>query len=173
MRLPDAAHTSLPWRIHELTRDFRLEDVWALPTPGGPHDFHRLVERFASVDPSESSSALVRALFALRWKLGQLLRWDSPGAAIGARVPTLHDRLPADLRAAPRGPEFDSVPFASIYLLEHEWAAESANETMHGSFTWDGCRMAAVVIAVRWPSWSSRMACSGTRTWRRSGRSGT
>ena len=34
--LPDTAHTSRPWRIHELTRDFRLEDVWALPTPGGP-----------------------------------------------------------------------------------------------------------------------------------------
>jgi hypothetical protein len=31
MRLPDSAHTCRPWRIHELTRDFRLEDVWELP----------------------------------------------------------------------------------------------------------------------------------------------
>ena len=38
MRLPDAAHTSRPWRIHEIAGDFRLEDVWALPTPGGPDD---------------------------------------------------------------------------------------------------------------------------------------
>ena len=44
MRLPNTAHTSRPWRIHELTRDFRLEDVWALPTPGGPDDFPRLVQ---------------------------------------------------------------------------------------------------------------------------------
>ena len=36
MRLPDSAQTSRPWRIHELTRNFRIEDVWALPTPGGP-----------------------------------------------------------------------------------------------------------------------------------------
>ena len=36
MKLPKSAHFSRPWRIHELTRDFRLEDVWALPTPGGP-----------------------------------------------------------------------------------------------------------------------------------------
>ena len=43
MRLPNSAHTSRPWRIHELARDFRLEDVWALPTPGGPADFPRLV----------------------------------------------------------------------------------------------------------------------------------
>jgi uncharacterized protein DUF2867 len=35
VRLPNSAHTSRPWRIHELTHDFRLEDVWALPTPGG------------------------------------------------------------------------------------------------------------------------------------------
>ena len=35
MRLPNTAHTSQPWRIHEITGDFRLEDVWALPTPGG------------------------------------------------------------------------------------------------------------------------------------------
>ena len=47
MRLPNTAHTSRPWRIHELTRDFRLEDVWALPTPGGPDDFPRLVEGIA------------------------------------------------------------------------------------------------------------------------------
>ena len=44
MRLPNTAHTSRPWRIHELTRDFRLEDVWALPTPGGPDDLARVVQ---------------------------------------------------------------------------------------------------------------------------------
>lgn len=43
MKLPNTAHTSRPWRIHEITPDFRLEDVWALPTPGGPEDFPRLV----------------------------------------------------------------------------------------------------------------------------------
>ena len=35
MRLPDTAHVSRPWRIHEIARDFELEDLWALPTPGG------------------------------------------------------------------------------------------------------------------------------------------
>src|SRR5215467_3509006 len=104
MRLPDAAHTSRPWRIHELTRDFRLEDVWGLPTPGGPDDFPRLVALIASHDPSQSSAGAVRTLFALRWKLGELLGWDGPNAGIGSRVPTLRDRLPADLRENP-GPD--------------------------------------------------------------------
>src|SRR6476660_1747604 len=132
MRLPSAAHTSRPWRIHELTRDFRLEDVWALPTPGGPDDFHRLVQQFASADPSQASAGAVRALFAIRWKVGELLGWDGPDAGLDSRVPTLRDRLPADLRDAPSGPEFDALPFTSLYLLDDEWAAEIANRTMHG-----------------------------------------
>jgi len=132
MRLPDSAHTSRPWRIHELTGDFRLEDVWALPTPGGPDDFPRLVEGIASGDPAQSPSRAARTLWSVRWKLGELLGWDEPGTGLGSRVPTLRDRLPMDLRDAPSGPEFDSLPFTSLYLLDDEWAAEVANETMHG-----------------------------------------
>jgi hypothetical protein len=132
MRLPSSAHTSRPWRIHELTRDFRLEDVWALPASGGPDDFPRVVQTIASRDPSQSSSRAVRALFAIRWKIGELLGWDRPDDGIGSRVPTLRDRLPADLRDVPSGPDFDALPFTSLYLLDDEWAAEIANRTMHG-----------------------------------------
>ena len=132
MRLPNTAHTSRPWRIHELTRDFRLEDVWALPTAGGPGDFPRLVEAFVSGDPAQGSSRVARALWALRWKLGELFGWDSPDAGLGSRVPTLRERLPADLRDGPSGPDFDALPFNSLYLLDDEWAAETANQTVHG-----------------------------------------
>ena len=137
MRLPDTAHTSRPWRIHELTGDFRLEDVWALPTPGGPDDFPRVVQGFPQLargldaaDASPGFSRVARALWAIRWKLGALLGWDRPDRGLGSRVPTLRDRLPADLRETPSGPDLDR--FASLYLLEDEWAAEIANRTMHG-----------------------------------------
>ncbi len=134
MRLPNTAHTSRPWRIHELTGDFRLEDVWALPTPGGPDDFPRLVQWLASRDdPSRASaSRAVRGLWAIRWKAGQLLGWDSPDAGLGSRVLTLRDRFPADLRGAPSGPDFAALPFTPLYLLHDEWAAEIANRTVHG-----------------------------------------
>lgn len=132
MRLPNSAQTSRPWRIHELLPDFRLEDVWELPTPGGPDDFPRLVRAIASGDPAHGSSCAVRALFAIRWKLGKLLGWDAPEAGVGSRVPTLRDRLPADLRAAAAGPDFDALPFTPLYLLDNECAAEIANTTMHG-----------------------------------------
>ena len=132
MRLPDLEHSSHPWRIHELTRDFRLEDVWALPTPGGPDDFHLLVEEMTSADPgTQSPSRLARGLWAFRWKLGELLGWDDEEAGVGSRVPTLRDRMAADLLESP-GPEFESLPFTSLYLLDDEWAAEVANKTVHG-----------------------------------------
>ena len=132
MRLPDTAHTSRPWRIHELTRDFRLEDVWALPTPGGPHDFHRLVRLMASFDAARSSSGAVRALFAIRWRLGELLGLDRPESGVGSRVPSLRERLPEDLRGLPVGPVSDKSPFRPLYLTDDEWALEVANRSVHG-----------------------------------------
>jgi hypothetical protein len=131
MRLPNTAHTSRPWRIHDLTCEFRLEDVWSLPTPGGPDDFPRLVQGIATGDPSHGSSRAARTLWALRWTIGGLLGWDDPDAGLGCRVPTLRDRLPADLRQSP-GPVFDALPFTSLYLIQDEFAAEIANRTMHG-----------------------------------------
>ena len=70
-------------------------------------------------------------LWSIRWKLGGLLGWDEAGSGLGERVPTLRERLPADLLAAP-GPDFDTLPFTSLYLLEDEFAAEIANRTVHG-----------------------------------------
>jgi hypothetical protein len=131
IRLPNTAHTSLPWRIHEVTSDFRLEDVWGLPAVRGPGEFPRAVQTIASFDTSRSSSRAVRALFALRRRVGELLGWDAPDTGLGSRVPTLRDRLPADLRHT-RVPDFDALPFTSLYLLDDEFAAEVANQTMHG-----------------------------------------
>ena len=133
MKLPNTTHTSRPWRIHELTRDFRLEDVWALPTPGGPDDLPRLVEQIATSDPSHSSSRAARTLWAIRRKVGELLGWDGPDAGHGLERPTLRDRLPVDLRERPSGPaDSDVAPFTSVYLIEDEWAAEIVNRTVHG-----------------------------------------
>jgi len=132
-RLPNAQHTSRPWRIHELTRDFRLEDVWALPWVGGRDDFPRLVQLIASYNPSRSSSVASRTLVAIRRKLGELLGWDAPHTGVGSRVPTLRERLPADLRDAPSGPAMAAVRSSStpLFLLEDEWAVEIANQTVH------------------------------------------
>jgi hypothetical protein len=132
MKLPQAAHDSQAWRIHEIVPDFQLEDVWGLPTPGGPNDFPLLVEGLASADPADSLPRAGRALWSLRWKLGGLLGWDEPDTGLGSGVASIRSRLPDDLRDATPGPEFEALPFTSLYLLENEWAAEMANRTVHG-----------------------------------------
>ncbi|MET9645387.1 DUF2867 domain-containing protein [Streptomyces syringium] len=133
MRLPRTAHTDRPWRIHEIAHDFTVEDVWALPTPGGPDDLVWLVRQLADgMRGGVTGDGLVsRALFAVRWKLGALLGWDKPGAGVGTRQPSLRDRMPADLRDGPRGPDLGSSPFTSLYQRDDEWAAEMGNKTVH------------------------------------------
>jgi hypothetical protein len=128
MRLARSDHTSRPWRIHEIAGDFDVEDVWRIPGRVAPGEFPQLVETLSSFDPGESSNAAVRALFALRWKIGELLGWDDHDAG----GPSLRDRLPADLRGAPAGPTPEGLPFTPLYLLDDEWAAEVANRTVHG-----------------------------------------
>jgi Protein of unknown function (DUF2867) len=131
-KLPNTEQTSRPWRIHELVRDFQLLDVWALPTPGSPDDFPRLVELIASSDTMDSESRAARALWAIRWKLGEVFGWDEVDESELPDWQMLRDRLPQDLRDGPTGPEFEELPFRSVYLLDDEWAAELANKTVHG-----------------------------------------
>jgi hypothetical protein len=132
MRLPTTAHTLRPWRIHEVAADFHVEDVWALQTPGGAEDFGSFVALVRSLDPEQDASAPTRALFALRWKVGELFGWDGDDDGLGGRVPTLSDRLPADLRGTASGFESASLPFTPLFATENEWAAETANRTVHG-----------------------------------------
>ncbi|MEU6237633.1 DUF2867 domain-containing protein, partial [Kitasatospora sp. NPDC047058] len=131
MRIPRTTHRSRPWRIHALAPDFRVEDVWALPTPGGPGDLPLLVEWFTEDDGPNPFSGPARLLFSIRVRLGRLLGWDKDGTGVGARVPSLRARLPEDLRQGPRGPDLPSLPFTSVFLTDTEWAAESANATVH------------------------------------------
>ena len=130
-RLPNSAHTSQAWRIHDIAPDFRLEDVWQLPGRGGPGDFPRVVELMASFDTAKSGSRAVRLLFAIRWKLGELFGWDDETTGADGRAPTLRDRLPEELRHTDT-PDFDALPFTPLYMTKDEFAAEIANKTMHG-----------------------------------------
>ncbi|TDO30658.1 uncharacterized protein DUF2867 [Kribbella sp. VKM Ac-2527] len=132
LRLAETTYTEQPWRIHELTSDFSVEDVWSFRTPGaGPDDFPTMLAAMRAAGGPGQLSRLVRFLFAVRWKLGALLGWDKPSAGVGGRVASLRDRLPGDLRDAPCGPDNESMPLKAIYELDREAARELANKTVH------------------------------------------
>lgn len=128
--LPQIAHTRRPWRIHEIAPDFRLEDVWRLPTPGGPNDLARVAALVARSDDEAEFPAVYRLLVALRWRLGALLGWDRDDTSIGTRVASVRDRLPAEL-AATAGPAVPGAQFRTVYRTHEEFAAEIANRTVH------------------------------------------
>jgi hypothetical protein len=131
MRLPDSEHTSRPWRIHEIAPDFRIEDVWAYRTPGaGPDDFPAMVAALRAAGGLNQNPPVVRFLFAVRWKLGALFGWDTPEEGL-ARVESLCDRLPRDLRQDAAREAVPNTPFTMVYELPDECAIELANKTVH------------------------------------------
>ena len=131
MKLSNSEHFSRPWRIHDLTPDFRLEDVWALPTPGGRDDFPRLIQMVATVGEGRQRLSVVSMLFAVREVLGQVFGWDGQEAAADPTRPSLRNRLPADLRDAQSTVQ-PAMGFTPLYQTDDEWAAELINGTVHG-----------------------------------------
>src|SRR6266496_6268682 len=110
-RLAEATHTEQPWRIHEIASDFSVEDVWSFRTPGGgPDDFPTMLAAMRAAGGLAEQTRPARFLFAVRWKLGALFGWDKPSAGVGARVPSLRDRLPGDIRDARRGSDYEGMP---------------------------------------------------------------
>ncbi|WP_436838238.1 DUF2867 domain-containing protein [Nocardia amamiensis] len=131
-RLATTTYTDQPWRIHEFTKDFEVEDVWSYRTPGaGPDDFPTMVAALQAAGGPAKQPWPVRFLFAVRWKLGALLGWDKPSAGVGTRVVSLRDRLPADMRDAPRGVDNENMALKAVYELDMESARELANKTVH------------------------------------------
>lgn len=131
-KLPEIEHTGRPWRIHEFTPDFRVEDVWAFHTPGaGPDDFPVMREALRVHGGLSQNSALASILFAVRWKLGALFGWDRAEAGLGGRVASLRERLPDDLRQVGAGQPAGDTPFSTVYELPDESADELANNTVH------------------------------------------
>ncbi|GGB40053.1 hypothetical protein GCM10011492_33600 [Flexivirga endophytica] len=162
-----------PWRIHEIAGDFEVFDVWQLPTPGGPDDLPLLADMFAGGTGDHGAPPLVRLVCSVRWNLGRLLRWDDPQKGVGIRVPSLNARLPDDMADAPIGPDFTRLPFTSVYLLRHEFAAELANATCHGVLhlgwvkTESGCWTAQMTVLVKPNGTLGRVYLAGIQPFRR------
>jgi len=145
MRLPNAAHESRPWRIHEIAPDFTVEDVWALPVHGGAEDFQTLLELIASLDLANADSLPTRVLWRVRDRLGSWFGlgrisapidsgWDDAAGNLpipGTNETSLLDRLPDDLRNTGADLHLDFTPFVPLYRTDVEFAAELSNRTVH------------------------------------------
>lgn len=136
MRLPNERHETHPWVIARIAPDFELLDVWQLPAQGGADEFASLVEITTSLDPAKGDSRATRALFSLRWRLGEWFGWDDASTGKlpvpGDTETTLSARVPEDLRDTVTPPVgVGSATFVPIYRTDDEWAAEISNHTVH------------------------------------------
>jgi Protein of unknown function (DUF2867) len=139
MKLPNSVHESHPWVIGRIAPDFKLLDAWAVPVEGGPDEFDSFLEVMASIDPAAAESALSRALFSLRLRLGAWLGLDdatSERPIPGCTETTLSDRLSEGLHGSATGPATNDTMqrarFVPLYRTNDEWAAEVSNATVHG-----------------------------------------
>lgn len=135
MRLPNAAHEAHPWAIAQIAPDFELLDVWGLPASGRKEEFPALVEVMTTLDPENGDSRVMRALFALRWRLGRWFGWDDAPTKLpvpGHAETSLSARVPDDLRdTVTRHIVVSGTKFVPIYRTDDEWAAEISNSTVH------------------------------------------
>lgn len=83
----------------------------------------------ATFDPARTST-VVRGLFAARWMLGRLFGLDGQDSGLGTRVPSLRDRVPAEIAHTPV--HFHTDVFTPLYVADDEFALEIANRTVHG-----------------------------------------
>ena len=60
---------------------------------------------------------------------------------------------PTTCATGERGPDHESLPFKSLYLLDDEWAAEIANRTMHGVMHLGWVPDGSAATEARWPFW--------------------
>jgi hypothetical protein len=128
MRVPASEHTTRPWRIHEVTPDFRIEDVWAYRTPGaGPDDFPDMLTALRAAGGLNENPPVVRFLFGVRWKLGAMFGWDKPEQGVVGRVEST----------------------SCMTNAPSSWPTEPSTT----SVTWDGCRPTTASTSCGWQHW--------------------
>ena len=171
---PRAAHTSRPWRIHELAPDFRARGrlgaadagrAGRLPASGASSP--RSTRRADSSPPRAPCSRCAGSS-------ASCFGWDEPGRGLGVAGADAARPRCRPTSATPRPAPTSRAAVHPLYLTEDEWAAEMANRTMHS------------VMHLGWvPDGDGRLPRPDGRagqaersvragpTWRRSRRSGT
>ena len=132
MRVDPAEFQKLDLRCHALLSDVPLHDVWAIPLhDGGPGRTMGEVRALMFRDRRPPPNVAVRALFALRWRLGRLFGWDDerhdpPGASYVHRL-TEGDRVQSQVPPGTRDGRF-----RVLYVFRNEALSEIRNATVHG-----------------------------------------
>lgn len=130
MRIDPDEFRALPLRVHTFLHDVPLEDVWAMRLSGGGAG--RTVEDLRAVFSAgvAAAPAIVKSLFGLRNRIGDLLGWgrERPGWSAESYVRRLSAEDRARSRAAPGTAD---GRFVLLYRFDNEQLSEIRNATVH------------------------------------------
>ncbi len=118
---------------HTFLADVSLHDVWAIHLKGGGpgRTLHRL-QPLLQFQNIERVHPIVRGLFAVRFALGKLFRWDNDTSDVAPASASYLHRLPAaDHARSLTKPGTVNGGFRVIYEFENEAMSEIINGTVH------------------------------------------
>ena len=127
----------LTLRAHSLLADVPVHDVWrvALPCGDPSRTMQDVRSIFEAVRRSHPPGLPVRVLFALRWLLGRLFRWDRPFSE--PEDWSFRTRLTeADRQQSIVEPGTLDGPFTVLYVHKSEAVSEIRNATVHAFLVW-------------------------------------
>jgi hypothetical protein len=131
MRISEEAFRQLPLRVHAFLADVPVHDVWALHLHGNVEGgtLRELQARFMH-DNMQRVNPIVKSLFWLRGRLGNLFGWDEamPQALTSSY---LHRLTEADRAQSLDPPGSASGPFRVLYAFDNEVLCEVINRTVH------------------------------------------
>jgi hypothetical protein len=164
MRVPRATHYEQPWIVHELARDFTLDEVWEFPisadaSKGETFRTFCQLEDAARDQPLSGPAGWLMQLRVLLGKLG-LDRAINVLPIPGCAEVSVRERLkPEDRQALPLA---DS-PFQTVYDLEAERLLEISNGSLHAllHFSWahkaGSLHAPRMAVYVKTRNWFGRM----------------
>lgn len=133
MRINQEEHLKLPWRVHRLLPDLRVEDVWELPVEmESDQGIGELYHAFVKAMEQTVKTGMAGWLFRLRLAIGSILGWENhektkvrfPEGSIRAQYAEQEGLSRLDMNYPSFG---DFVP---VYDLRDEMLAEIENETV-------------------------------------------
>jgi len=139
LRLKKHEHLRQPWRVHAITADFLLEDVWQFPLEADPaqgDSFAAFQQTYLDAVALLARRGLPGLLFRLRFALGKLLGWDSARSAapVSGRDSLLaRYRRETDGGGAAERESGAAARFYPVYARADESLAEIANKTVHAA----------------------------------------
>lgn len=135
MKIKTEAHYEHTWTVHDLLKDFEVEDVWQFPVElKKEHTIADFQKQLFTAMEQLAQKGPAGLLFKLRFFLGELFDWDKASESTSNLIKkgSIRERYAqvAHLKKEDL-PPIGQADFKPVYVLENESLAEIKNETVH------------------------------------------